>query len=86
VIRDHFSKFTILRALPYKRPEGIAQVLFDMFALLGCPAILQSDNGREFVNRVVNEVLKLWPGCKFVHGRPRHPQSQVGGIFCRLQC
>ena len=40
------------------------------------PLILQSDNGREFVNQVVKEVLKLWPECKMVNGKARHSQSQ----------
>jgi len=42
----------------------------------GCPAILQSDNGREFVNQVITEIMSMWPAAKLVHGRPRHPQSQ----------
>ena len=28
---------------------------------------------------IIDEVKKLWPQCKLVHGRPRHSQSQ-GGI------
>ena len=43
--------------------------------MLGAPTVLQSDNGREFVNEVVAEISKLW-GTKQVHGRPYHPQSQ----------
>ena len=42
----------------------------------GAPNILQSDNGREFVNKVITELTILWPDLKLVHGRPRHPQSQ----------
>ena len=38
--------------------------------------MLHSDNGREFANKVVKEVLNMWPDCKFVHGKPRHSQSQ----------
>ena len=36
-----------------------------------------TDNGREFVNEVVDEVCNMWPGVQLVHGRPRHSQSQV---------
>ena len=42
----------------------------------GAPNILQSDNGREFVNKIITELTTLWPDLKLVHGRPRHPQSQ----------
>ena len=38
--------------------------------------MLQSDNGREFSNKVVKEVVSMWPECKLVHGKPRHSQSQ----------
>ena len=42
----------------------------------GVPSILQSDNGREFRNMVVQALTAMWPDMKFVHGRARHPQSQ----------
>ncbi|XP_064120902.1 KRAB-A domain-containing protein 2-like [Macrobrachium nipponense] len=46
----------------------------------GTPAtphqVLQSDNGREFVNSVISELSTLWPQLQLVTGRPRHPQSQ----------
>ena len=35
------------------------------------------DNGREFVNQIVTETVKSWPGeTAIITGRPRHPQSQ----------
>ncbi|XP_068240178.1 KRAB-A domain-containing protein 2-like [Palaemon carinicauda] len=40
------------------------------------PHILHSDNGREFSNKVIKEVLAMWPECKLVHGKPRYSQSQ----------
>ena len=43
----------------------------------GIPSIIQSDNGREFVNKLIEEVVATWPGqVQLVSGRPRHPQSQ----------
>ncbi|XP_068240978.1 uncharacterized protein [Palaemon carinicauda] len=45
-------------------------------AIEGSPHILQSDNGREFSNKVIKEVLAMWPECKLVHGKPRYSQSQ----------
>lgn len=38
--------------------------------------ILQSDNGREFANRIIKNLAEMWPGLKLVHGKPRHSQSQ----------
>ncbi|CAJ0914300.1 unnamed protein product, partial [Mesorhabditis belari] len=35
-----------------------------------------SDNGREFANKMVKELVNRWSGCQIVHGRPRHSQSQ----------
>jgi hypothetical protein len=37
---------------------------------------LQTDNGREFENNTLKSLIEQWPGCKFVHGKPRHSQSQ----------
>ena len=44
--------------------------------LLNGLSIIQSDNDREFVNKLIEEVLASWPGSvQCVSGRPRHPQS-----------
>ena len=41
------------------------------------PTVLHSDNGREFVNHFIEDVLATWPGAvQLVSGRPRHPKSQ----------
>jgi len=48
-----------------------------VFPVMGLPSILQSDNGWEFVNKLIEEVIATWPGqMQLVSGRPRHPQSQ----------
>jgi transposase InsO family protein len=44
--------------------------------MFGAPVILQSDNGREFVAKIIEELAAMWTGLKIVHGKPRHPQSQ----------
>ncbi|XP_060524468.1 KRAB-A domain-containing protein 2-like [Cylas formicarius] len=43
---------------------------------VGAPIILQSDNGREFANRIIKNLAEMWPGLKLVHGKPRHSQNQ----------
>jgi hypothetical protein len=55
---------------------AVAYELFLIFTTQGCPAILQSDNGGEFVNEVLEKLMELWPDCKILKGRPRHPQTQ----------
>ena len=73
---NHFTKFCVLTPLTSKRAEEVANALLQIFLTFGAPVILQSDNGREFVNSVIAEMSTLWPECKLVTGRPRHPQSQ----------
>ena len=47
------------------------------FPYFGLPSIIQSDNGKEFVNAVLKKVVQQWPGkVQLISGRPRHPQSQ----------
>lgn len=74
--QDHCTKFTILRALRTKTATEVASHLMDIFCIFGAPTILQSDNGREFVNQVIRELAVKWPGLKLVNGKPHHSQSQ----------
>ena len=76
VYQDHGMKFAHLRRLKSKHAVGIAKKLLHIFMTQGAPAILQSDNGREFVNEVIEQLVLLWPSLKIVHGRPRHSESQ----------
>lgn len=74
--QDHATKFIFLRPLKSKRAAEVAMELLKIFLEVGAPRILQSDNGREFVAAVIEDLVLLWPECKIVHGRPRHPESQ----------
>ena len=78
--QDHLTKFVFLRALTSKRAAQVALHLIDIFCEIGAPAILQSDNGREFVNELIKECVSMWPGLAMVQGSPRHSQSQVSFI------
>jgi len=71
--QDHTTKFVVLRPLKRKAAVDVARELLKIFLFFGSPKILQSDNGREFANAVVAEVLLLWPECVILYGRPRHP-------------
>ncbi|XP_071056140.1 KRAB-A domain-containing protein 2-like [Onthophagus taurus] len=74
--QDHGTKFSFLRPLTSKRAAEVAIELLKIFLEVGCPKILQSDNGREFTAAVIQELTAMWPTCKIVNGRPRHPASQ----------
>ncbi|XP_064120281.1 SCAN domain-containing protein 3-like [Macrobrachium nipponense] len=64
-------------SLQTKTAEEVAFHQVDIFCDKGAPHILQSVNGREFSNKVIKEVLAMWPECKLVHGKPRYSQSQA---------
>ena len=76
VYQDHGLKFAYFRALPDKKATTVAKFLLEIFCIQGAPVVLQSDNGREFVNGVVEALKSVYPGLKIVHGRVRHSQSQ----------
>jgi len=56
--------------------EEVAYQLMGIFCIFGNPFILQSDNGREFTNKTIQNMPDMWPGMKLVHGKPRHSQRQ----------
>jgi len=74
--QDHLTKFTILPPLKNKTAEEVAYQLMDIFCMFGAPFIPQSENGREFANKIIQNSADMWPGMKLVHGKPRHSQSQ----------
>ena len=75
---DHWAKFHVLFPLVRKSAALVAVALSNqVFAVLGTPKILHSDNGREFVNEIIHSIVKEWPGeVIVVNGRPRNPKCQ----------
>lgn len=57
--QDHLTKFILLRPLKSKRAEEVAYQLLDIFTIIGAPSVLQSDNGKEFSNQIVNKGKNL---------------------------
>ena len=57
-ISNHLSKYTEAAAIPEKSAERVASFLYAVICHLGCPDTLISDQGREFVNRVVDSLLQ----------------------------
>jgi hypothetical protein len=74
--QDHLTKVSRLRPLKTKSAICVAVELYKIFCDQGAPKILQSDNGKEFLGAVKEELTKLWPDMVLIHGRSRHPQSQ----------
>ena len=59
----HCNKFHVLFPLARKSAAEVGLNLQNLvFSYLGTPRILHSDNGREFVNEIVSDVAKSWPG------------------------
>ena len=75
---NHWSKFTFAFPLAQKSAKEVTSALEKwVFPFIGLPSIILSDNGREFVTKLIEEVVASWPGSvQLVSGRPRHPQSQ----------
>ena len=59
VVVDVCTRFVFLRALKDKTMQSIASALLGIFFDVGFTKILQSDNGTEFVNSLLNEIVRL---------------------------
>ncbi|KAG2228735.1 hypothetical protein INT48_007074, partial [Thamnidium elegans] len=59
ILVDHFSRFTILRAITDKSSLTIAKELLNVFCLFSFPKVLTSDNGSEFVNEIVSQLILM---------------------------
>jgi transposase InsO family protein len=57
VMVDHFSRFTILRALLDKSSTTIAKELLNIFCLFSFPKVLSCDNGTEFISDIVSQLI-----------------------------
>lgn len=49
---DYFTKWPEAAAIKDKSACSVAQFLFQLITRHGCPVIIQSDQGREFINKV----------------------------------
>ena len=74
-VMDCFSKYCWLIPLCTKTATEVARALCSIFREFGCPNIVQSDNGTEFIANIVTTVCSSL-GITTIHGRPYHPQSQ----------
>ena len=75
VYQDHLTMFVQLHATKSKRAADVAYHLLNIFCIFGAPAILQSDNGREFASSIITELAATELAITEL-GKPRHSQSQ----------
>ena len=82
VVTDYYTKWVEGYALLDQKATTVAQVLVDeVFKRFEIPAILHSDQWRNFESKIIQEVCKL-PEIKRVRATPYHPQCD--GLVERL--
>lgn len=59
VIFDIMTKYAILKCLNGKTMVEVARATWEVLAVFGIPKIIQSDNGTEFVNQLIEEMTSL---------------------------
>ena len=78
VVTDLFTKFAEAYPLENQKAPLIARTLVnEFFSRYGCPNVIRSDRGKNFLASVVKEVCKLYK-IKRVVGSSYHPESQGG--------
>ena len=75
---DHWAKLLVIFTLMRKSAAEVAiNLQIHVFAIFGTLRILHSDTRGEFVNDIVHNIVKEWPGqVTIVNGWPRNPQCQ----------
>ena len=77
VVKDHHSKYVWLRALAKKEAILVTAELRHLFHEVGFPLIFHSDNGKEFLNKLVYGMIRdAEPHILTLTGPPRTPRVQ----------
>ena len=83
VMVDVCTRFCIIRPLPNKQSDTIVREVITQFCTFGFPRYLQSDNGKEFVNSLI-EKLSQATGFDQRLTTPYHPRAN-GVAECYVQ-
>ena len=73
-IVDHFSKWYYGYPLKTKEAKEVCRKIEIFCENFGLPKILQTDNGKEFDNKILNDYC-LENNIKLIHSSPYHPQT-----------
>ncbi len=61
-ITDAFTKYAMVTAVENKEAETVAKTIFsEWFCKFGIPVQIHTDGGKEFVNKLSNELFTLKP-------------------------
>ena len=75
VVADYFTKWTESFAMPNMESRTVATILVEeVISRFGVPAVLHSDQGRQFESKLFMEMCSLL-GITKTHTTPYHPQS-----------
>ncbi len=73
-ITDAFTKYSEVVAIPNKEAVTVADAVFTKWICrYGCPAIIHTDGGKEFLNKIATELYQKLD-IKSTHTAPAHPQ------------
>jgi hypothetical protein len=76
-ITDAFTKYAMVTAVENKEAEMVAKAIFnDWFCKFGIPAQIHTDGGKEFVNKLSNELFQLL-NVQHTKTTPAHPQCNA---------
>ena len=75
---DHWTKFNFAFPLQSKEAESVAAIFITyFFPYFGIPKIFHTDNGREFANSIIENLIDSWQSdIQIIHGQPHHPQTK----------
>jgi hypothetical protein len=74
VMSDYFTKWVEAAPLPDKSAASIAQFIYSVICRMGCPSIMISDQGKEFVNNLNKELCQK-TGIEHRIASAYHPQT-----------
>ncbi len=76
-ITDAFTKYAMFTAIASKDAETVANAIYrDWFSKLGIPAQIHTDGGKEFVNKLSEELFQLL-NVSHTKTSPAHPQCNA---------
>ena len=76
VVVDAYTRYVVLEPIEDKSAKSVGDALCTIFSRFGIPLSIQSDNGTEFNNTIVNSIKRMF-GISSIYSAPYHP-SQNG--------